>query len=456
MGTQQTTRLDQARRDHEATTAQTAEATNLLLEALKVYFPEQAGSASHQDCISRSEFRSFKDQFRAGMQELEELRAENHEMKSKLGKQEALLNREIHSAKRSEERLVKLEQDDRKDRLSYGTRFSTLEVEMEKNKTKHKEVTRSIDAVRSLFDNNVEKSRTMHEEQTQKIDLCKSKVEAMQQNLDVEVDSKLKDTSETLAATRRDLQELKQQFTILSSTPAVSSTIPTPALEELELRLKATERSVGLVKNDATEKDEAFADQLDSMQSELDQLQVNLNKLQANIEDELPGKRGLTEEDLPNLDAWKDLGTRITDLASKNELSANITRLEELNQSIKSELEASINQVRQKALQGVSEGLKPQLDYISRTIENHIDLLQRHEVRFNSVTTDELAKMMENQWRSAYGLPVELRGLVDRYKQLEAMTIKSYQDVNKKVAETNGKYDGLAAQFQNLVKRAVG
>ncbi|KAG9682374.1 hypothetical protein KCU69_g11973, partial [Aureobasidium melanogenum] len=482
LGTQKTTRLNLARENFDITQARTHEATSMLLEALKGHFPGQVDPASHQDCVSRSELSAIKEQFRTESHELEQLRAENREMKRRLVRLEDHCNREVKSARRSEDRIFKLEDISRtttnavesatkkyksffdqtsKDRLSYRERFSTLEVEMDKNKTRRKEIDQAIDSIRSSLDNHVGKSKVTHQEQAQNIDLCKSRVEEMQQKLDVEVESNFRDNLEILTAMRKDMKELKEHPAFSSRLPVLCSPAAPTSISidpvEVETRLKAVEQRVQILDERASEKDMIFADEIDKLRSKLHNLQVELSKVQDKDRDEIPGKKGLTEEELKNFTAWKDLKSRVEGLASNvDDLSANTTRIKDLTSSTKSELQAAISEVKQVTLQGHPESLKPQLEYLSKTVENHIDLLQRHEIRLNSVTTDELCKMMENQWRMMYGVPAELRGLIQRQANLESVTMRSCDDLNKKVSEMNMKYEGMAMEFRNLVKRTVG
>ncbi|KAH0113984.1 hypothetical protein KCU66_g11450, partial [Aureobasidium melanogenum] len=332
---------------------------------------------------------------------------------------------------------------------------------MDKNKTRCKETDQAIGSIRSSLDNHIGKSKVTHQEQAQNIDLCKSRVEEMQQKLDVEVESNFRDNLEILTAMRKDMKELKEHPAFSSRLPVLCSPAAPTSISidpvEVETRLKAVEQRVQILDERASEKDMIFADEIDKLRSKLHNLQVELSKVQDKDRDEIPGKKGLTEEELKNFTAWKDLKSRVEGLASNvDDLSANTTRIKDLTSSTKSELQAAISEVKQVTLQGHPESLKPQLEYLSKTVENHIDLLQRHEIRLNSVTTDELCKMMENQWRMMYGVPAELRGLIQRQANLESVTMRSCDDLNKKVSEMNMKYEGMAMEFRNLVKRTVG
>jgi hypothetical protein len=133
-----------------------------------------------------------------------------------------------------------------------------------------------------------------------------------------------------------------------------------------------------------------FTDQLDEIQSNVDRLQVELSHMQANNDEETLEKRVISE----NIQHLK---------LSMDALTTNVNRIEE-----------------QGASQGVPEDLKQHLEYISKTVETHIDLLQRHEIRLNSVTTDDLCRQMESQFRQNYGVPAELRGLIQRQNKLES------------------------------------
>ncbi|KAH0361534.1 hypothetical protein KCU65_g8675, partial [Aureobasidium melanogenum] len=477
IGTQKTNRLNLAREDFEVTQARTTEATNVLLEALKGCFPAQVDPVAHQDCVSRSELNAIKDQFRTESHELEQLRIENREMKRRLDRLEDHFSREVDCAKKSEDRIFKLEGISRtttnavelatrnykslseqtsRDRLSYMERLSTLEVEMDKNKTRHKETDQTISGVRSLLDNHIDRSKVTHQEQAQNIDLCKSRVDKMQQKLDVEIEPKLRDNAEVLTASRKDMKELKEH-PALSQPPVLVPTSTQIDPVKVESRLQAIEEKAQTLDAEADDKNTIFAKEIDELRSGLNNLQGELKKMQDNTGVEVPKQQGLSEEELRNFTAWKDLNSRVEDLASKvNDLSATSARLEELSLSTKSELELSINEVKQVTLQEVPESLKPQLEYLGQTVENHIELLHRHEVRLNSVTTDELCKMMESQWRAMYGVPTELRGMVQRQQNLESLTMRSCDDLNKKVSEMNTKYEGMAMEFRNLVKRTVG
>jgi TolA-binding protein len=381
LGTQKITRLSQARQDFEATTAQTAEATTLLLDALKGHFSEPSGPTSHQDCISRSEFNTFKDEIRAGRadpREIQGLRDENRNMKKRLGELEDILAREGRSVKRTEDRFLSLEKLNRatktavesacqdhallheqtnKDRLSFRTRCSVLEGEMDKNKSKSKELTQATESIRSTLDNHFE-------EQARDLNLVRSNIEALQQKLDIEMAKQPNDTPDVSA---------------LTST-----------LYKIESRLVAAEDSIKSVSEDVVGREGVFTDQLDEIQSNVDRLQVELSHMQANNDEETLEKRVISE----NIQHLK---------LSMDALTTNVNRIEE-----------------QGASQGVPEDLKQHLEYISKTVETHIDLLQRHEIRLNSVTTDDLCRQMESQFRQNYGVPAELRGLIQRQNKLES------------------------------------
>lgn len=471
-GTQKTMRLKLAQSDFNTTHASTVEATSVLLEALKGYFPARVDPISHQDCVSRSEFRAFKDQFRDEMHELDQLRAENHELKRRLSKLEDSHNRDVSAAKKPDDRISKLEDISRtttnavnlatanygslydqtsKDKSSHGQRLSTLEDEMNKSKTRHKETGHAIDDVRSSLDHHIDHYKTTRQQHTQNIDLCRSKVEEMQQKLDVEVDSKLKHNSEILAATCKEVKDLRQHPTLLSGPPPAAPTwITTHDPVKVESRLKAVEQQMQELDEEASARNLIFADEIDKLQSSLNNLQAELSKTHHKTGTETPRKHGISEEEFETFTAWKDLRSRVESLVSDvNDLSASARRIENLTLSTKGELESSINEVKQVTSQGGPEALKPQLDYMSKTIENHIDLLQRHEIRLNSVTTDEVCKMMENQWRSAYGVPTELRGIVQRQAQLEALTRGRCDELNKRVSDMTMKYEGMAMEFRN-------
>ncbi|KAH0292349.1 hypothetical protein KCU62_g2233, partial [Aureobasidium sp. EXF-3399] len=354
---QKTTRLNQARKDLETTEAQTAEATALLLDAFKAHFQPGPAPHQHQDCVSRSEFNRLKDQFRANRadaHEMEQLREQNNEMNKALMRVENDLDREMRANKRLENRLDDLENISRrttktidatcgkyksledltaKDRLSFRTRCSALETEIDKSKTRHK-----------AFDDYVYKSKASHEEHTQSLELYRQKVESLQ-------------------------QELKDQAVHPSVSPALHP--PDPFLGNIESRLKAAEHSVAELKEDAKGEDSLIFEQLDELRTDLDKMHAKLNELQT-----------------------------------------------------------AVDEVKRATLERVPEDLKPQLDYISRTVETHIDLLQRHEVRLNSVTTDELYRQMDSQFRQAYGVPNELRGIVQRQSKVEAICKTHHESFN--------------------------
>jgi DNA repair exonuclease SbcCD ATPase subunit len=450
LGTQRTAKREQAQKDFKITEAQTAEATASLLDAFKGHLT--SGPASHQDCVSRSEFDKFKDQIRAtrvDAHELERLHEKNHDIKKRLEKVEDNLDSETRSARKLEDHLMDLENITRattkaaesacdnykslqestnKDRLSFRTRCSALETEMDKSKTKHK-----------ALDEYVHSSTAKHETQARSFDICRQEVESLQK-LGTEVDSKLKDHSETLLAIRKDLHGLKNQairppVSPVSRPPTVPDTSPDPVLEGIECRLKAVEKSVAGLREDANGEDTMVNGMLDELQSHLDQVEVRMNKLQS-----------INEEG--NLER-RDLSERIAHLAlSKDTLTANVARTEKLNLRIENELQTAIDEVKQGALQGVPEDLKVQLEYISRTVETHIELHQRHENRFNSVTTDELYRQMEHQFRQSYGVPGELRGLVQRQSKAEAIYKNFHEAVSNKVSELHTRCEAVTTELR--------
>jgi hypothetical protein len=388
LGDQKTAQLNQARKDFETTTIQTAEATTLLLDALKGHFSEPSAPVSHQDCISRSEFDTIKEELRAGRvdsREIQGLCDENRNMKKRLHELEDILNREGRSARRTEDRFLSLEKSNRatttavesacqnhallhdqtnKDRLSFRTRCSVLESEMEKSKSKFKELTQATESIRYTLVGHSNKSKSEHEEQARDLDLVRSNIAALQQKLDKEIDNQPKDTLAVSALT----------FT----------------LNKIESRLSTAEESMKSLSEDVLGREGVFTNQLEEIQSDVDKLQVKLNNMQTNNDEEDLGKRVVGE----NIQYLK---------LSVDVLTTNVTRIEE-----------------QGASQGVPEDLKQHLEYISKTVETHIDLLQRHEVRLNSVTTDDLYRQMESQFRQNYGVPAELRGLIQRQNKLES------------------------------------
>jgi hypothetical protein len=129
-------------------------------------------------------------------------------------------------------------------------------------------------------------------------------------------------------------------------------------------------------------------------------------------------------------------------------LTADVARIEELELSIRNELQTAIDELKQGALERVPEDLKPQLDYISKTVETHIDLLQRHELRLNSVTTDGLYQQMESQFRQSYGTPAELRGIVQRQTKVEAMYKHDHEAVNNRVLELHRRFEAMAMELR--------
>jgi DNA repair exonuclease SbcCD ATPase subunit len=437
-GTQKTSRLSQARKDFETTDAQITQATSSLLDALKEHFPEQSGPVSHQDCVSRSEFNQIKERLRADRadaREVERLREENHDMKKRLDKMEDLLKHKFRSFEKSENRLADLEKSSRattkavdsagkehallqdqttKDRLSFRTRCSALENEMDKSRSKHKDITQTTDSIQSTLDDHVLKNTLQREEQTRVLDLCRSNIEAFQQKLDVEINSRLKDT------------------------PTVSDPIPTSAIKNIESRLMAAERSVKALEQDASGENSIINEQLDELQSHMDKLQVKMDELQTNHKEGTLEKRSISE--------------KVEDIRlSRDTLIADIARIEELNLSIKTELQTSIEQVKQGTLQGVPEDLKQHIEYINKTMETHIELLQRHEVRLNSVTTDDLYRQMESQFRQSYGVPAELRGLIQRQTKLESLTKGSHDNANnanKRIMELHTRYEAVAKELR--------
>jgi chromosome segregation ATPase len=453
LGTQRTAKRDQAQKDFKITEAQTVEATASLLDAFKGHFT--LSPASHQDCVSRSEFNILKDQIRAtraDAHELERLHEKNHDIKKRLEKVEDHLDSETRSARKLEDRLMDLEKNTRattkaaesacdkykslqestnKDRSSFRTRCSALESEMDKSKTKHK-----------AFDDYIHSSTAKHETQVRSFDTYRQEVESLQK-LSTEVDSKLKDHSETLLAIRKDMHELKDQAIRQSVSPvfcppAVPDISPNPILEDIERRLKTAESSVAGLREDANGENSMVMTELDGLQSQLDQVEVRMNKLQSINEEEKLERRDLSER-------IRHLGL------SKDTLTADVVRLEELNLRIKNELQTAIDEVKLKqgALQGIPEDLKPQLEYISRTVETHIELHQRHENRFNSVTTDELYRQMEHQFRQSYGVPGELRGLVQRQTKAEAIYKSFHEAVVNRISELQAKYDAVTTDLRS-------
>jgi chromosome segregation ATPase len=346
-----------------------------------------------------------------------------------------LLKHKIRSFEKSENRLTDLEKSSRattkavdsagkehallqdqttKDRLSFRTRCSALENEMDKSRSKHKDITQTTDSIQSTLDDHVLKNTLQREEQTRVLDLCRSNIEAFQQKLDVEINSRLKDT------------------------PTVSDPIPTSTIKNIESRLMAAERSVKALEQDASGENSIINEQLDELQSHMDKLQVKMDELQTNHEEGTLEKRSISE--------------KVEDIRlSRDTLIADIARIEELNLSIKTELQTSIEQVKQGTLQGVPEDLKQHIEYINKTMETHIELLQRHEVRLNSVTTDDLYRQMESQFRQSYGVPAELRGLIQRQTKLESLTKGSHDNANnanKRIMELHTRYEAVAKELR--------
>lgn len=403
LGTQRTTRLTQARKDFKTTEAQTTEATTSLLDAFEAHF--QSHAFSHQDCVSHFELNQMKNEIRANhatVRDMENFCEQNHELKKALKRTEDHLDREIRTRKRLEDRITDLEEISRRtsktidstcekyksleestttDRLSFRNRCTALETEMENSKTKHKE-----------FDGYIDTSKAKFDEQARRFNLCRQNVETLQQRLDTDVDFKLKQHSETLSAAQKDLQELKDQ----AIRPPVSpDTIPNPVLEIIDMRLKAAEKSVIRLKEDAEGENSMVITMVADLQSDLDQVQAKMNELQT-----------INEEKIQHL-----------------RLSMDSQRA---------------------ALEGIPEDLKPHLDYLSKSVETHIDLLQRHEVRLNSVTTDELYRQMESQFRQCYGVPSELRGIIGRQNKVEAM----YRNYHEAINNMHTRIEAMATELR--------
>ncbi|KAI5258776.1 hypothetical protein E4T42_00422 [Aureobasidium subglaciale] len=446
LGTQKTNRLSQAKMDFETTEAETAQATKLLIEVLQGYFPEQdSKSHQHQDCISRSEFESFKKHHHE----------KNHGMEVKIAAMEEDADTEYQYAKKSEqritqleERMTKLEDLDRKtistvqsavdtnkslceqfskEKTSCRTRYSDLERDMGKIRNTHREVPQAVDTVRSSIDQ--QKIQTKHEEISRRIDLNESKLETLRQKLDVDIATKIKQNSETT----QDLRDRVEKFGP-SNTPV---TAPAPSdLRNVISRLASHDRAIERLGFEFKEKDDILVEQLDEAQTGIDNLQLKMVKLQSQI---VKAQTSTSlEEDLETLLAWKDLKIKLNDYGLRITALDEVTsQLKESNLSIKRELEASKDEVKQGTM--LPADLKPQFDHITQTLENHVDLLQRHETRLNSVTTDELFRMMENQWRTTYGVPEQLRGLIGRQTELKSVIMKSYNELSKRVLAVEGK-----------------
>ncbi|KAI5210509.1 hypothetical protein E4T39_00111 [Aureobasidium subglaciale] len=462
LGTQKANRLGQAKTDFDTTETETAQATKILIEALRGYFPEQLGSNSHQDCISRSEFEILKEHHHEN----------NRRMESKIAELEKDADTEFKHAKRSEQRIKKLEEHiDKleetnrslheqfsKEKNSCRTRCSDLEQDTHKTRNMHKGVSQAVDAIRSSVDEHIKKAQTKHEEYSQKISLNESELETMRHKLDVDIAPKIKQNSETTGIVHKAVQDLRHRVEKLPGPYTPPAAAPAPSdLKNVMSRLASHDRAIDRLGLEFKEKDEIVIEQLEEAQASIDHLQVKvaelqsqMDKAQTSTEEVNPESKSL-EEDLENLAAWKGLKTKLNDYGSYiTALSENITRLKESNLSVKRELEASIDEVKQRTMQRLPGDLKPQFDHIAQTLENHVDLIQRHETRLNSVTTDELFRMMENQWRTTYGVPEQLRGLIGRQTKLESVTKNSYNGLAQRVSIVEGKAINTEHRLEQL------
>lgn len=470
-----THRLTQARSDNEAAEAQAATATKLLLDAL-----QGQSSTSHQNCVPRTELDSLKEQ-------LQEMKSENREMKRRLGVVDRRLEDEANSAQRPEQyalnrmtdRMAKIEEVNRatsstissavqnhkalqdqtvKDRLSFRTRCSALEDYMEKNKAKHKENAQAISSIQTTLDDHIGKSDGEHKEHTSKIELFKADVNTLQRTLDLDVLPRLEENEDAAATAHKALKSLELQHKSLANrqSPAVAAVVaPTPAFHELVSRLDSNESRLGLVEAELDNHDsrldeiERAAERItdenefkdEMMSGQISELNTKLDEMQRNSGNDVRDIR----KELEDLDAWKDLQTHIQNLRStlNDHERSTKTMIEELGRSMR----LYVEEMRSSAKTEMEE-LKSSSTYTSQLLENHVDLLQRHEGRLNSVTTEELVRMMENQWRATFGAPDQLKGLTIRLGKLENFTRDTFKGLNPTVKALRTRVEGMAASAQ--------
>lgn len=394
-------RLTQAERNVKMADSEAHHATSLLLDALNGHFPAQ--THAHQDCISRADFSTLTEQLAQLRDETRELRDENRELKNRQEDLKGMTGR--------------LENDTRAIDKDLHSAFD----HMSKNEAASRSMEKDVDSIKSeqkRLKEQMNQDRLSFRDHCQTLGGQMSKVMSTEKAMeDLQRQIKTKAHSSPVPAPVSDLvlAEIKSK---LANVEEENTRIET----EIRPRLVLIESWVTRVDGENESKDMLAAEEMQGLESRIEKLSSNMQDLKSSHSKELEAL-GTERKSLES-----SLDTKMETLESTLNTKMESER-EFLESSLNTKMEAERNSLESN-FNTKMETLKSHTDTVLETtrndfkrtsllVENHVDLLQRHEFRLNSVTTEEMVRMMENQWRTIYGTPDQLRMWFGRLSKLE-------------------------------------
>lgn len=288
-------------------------------------------------------------------------------------------NRALKKRMENLEKLVnRLDEDNRQSCNSAFDRISKGDAFMKSLEKDAKSVREQIQSDRSSF-----RSRyTTLEDQ-----MARTKAKQM------EFSTSISQNNETIQSLRDNIEEIKS----LKNNP------DGPQPYKLEARCNQLEEDVKRLDSENVEKDDFIDQQITALD---EKLKENLDALESRMMDVLE--------------------SRMTDVESK------FTALDETKSKTDTALE-ELAAIKQEC--AIPAEFKADMVRLGLLVETHVDVLQRHETRINSVTTDEMVRLMEHQWRTTYGPGDKLQALIGRLQQLEQQSFRRITGIERKLSE---------------------
>jgi chromosome segregation ATPase len=404
-------RLSLAQEDSRLTAEETQISTTMLLDALQGFFHGNDGASS----VSYSEFSALKRQ-------LDATRAENRDLKKFVENMADRFERDGRDARRCQAQVDKQEtrvhdliDQAERDRKVFQIRVSGLEGRISKSDAKHLSITEELDVTKNTL---------------KELGHVKQAVQDMGREIRTMAADKLTSTASAAVAGQASISEATmasydQRLSDMQSKVEAYG----DQLGDYQKQLRSYETSLSSM-DEVNEQKDALMDQ------EMADLRCGLEDVKADMIKEIDmvkvQGRDLQKE-LRDVPEWKELVSRIDVTEKANSklesgLEENKLHMDTAIGSLQTRLASGINDVKRQVVQGIPDDIKVQINHTLQTVELHVDLLQRHEVRLNSVTTDELVGMMENQWRSRFGAADQLEGWIKRVMKLEKWTKDTFSN----------------------------
>ena len=225
------------------------------------------------------------------------------------------------------------------------------------------------------------------------------------------------------------------------------------ALEDQMARTKAKQMEFSTSVSQNNENVESLRDNLEQIKSlknnldvsQLHQLEARCDQLTEDVkrlDGENEEKDELFDQQITALDeklkeTMDTLDSRMIDIESKSATAFDET---------KSKADTALKElavIRQEC--AIPAEFKADMIRIGLLVETHVDILQRHETRINSVTTDELVRMMDHQWRNTYGPGDKLQAFMGRLRQLEQQSFQRITGLEKKLSDMVQQFDARPA-----------